>query len=96
MTLNRSYEQPGQRARLAQILKEHDREDSAKPDHYLSRLDRIDILDEAHKGFSCDGNGDGHEGIRVSLFGTDECEQCSGADDHGHDFCPVSEFCCGC
>lgn len=37
-----------------------------------------------------------HEGFWVGLYSQDGCEQCSGSDETGHDFCPVCEFCCGC
>jgi hypothetical protein len=29
-------------------------------------------------------------------FDSVDNEQCRGADEIGHDFCPASEFCCGC
>jgi hypothetical protein len=32
----------------------------------------------------------------VSLAAREDCVECHGTDDYGHDFCPVCEFCCGC
>lgn len=66
------------------------------PDWENAERRQIEIVTDPDDNFFVCADEDVHPGVKIRMFCHDECEQCSGSDDWGQDFCPVCDFCCGC